>query len=325
MAHGCHADLVAERLQSNSVTSALTASWRRSMLKHRLDPGDQRQPVRLSLTELNARREAMEQFLRIASLQLDQLYNLVCQSNCIVLLTDAEGVVLDQRVGDADSAQFREWGLYPGTDWSEAVQGTNGIGTCLIEGRPVTIHRNEHFYTRNTDMSCIDAPIWGPDGRLLAALDVSSARADQTERYNRLISAQVVQMAKTIEAAFFHARFHNARIVVASDNNIRTAMLLAVDKDDLVIGATHAARRTFGLEREGTIRPCPAVDLLGRNDDLSGFDKGERAAIIRALTRAQGNVSVAARVLGIGRTTMYRRMARLGVRKNSRNSKNGVG
>lgn len=307
-----HADYVAQKSQSNSATSALAASWRRSLLKHGLDPADARRPERLTFDELAARRQAMERFLRVAGPQLDQLFNLVGLSGCNVLLTDADGVVLDQRVNGADAEQFRDWGLWQGTVWSEAVQGTNGIGTCLAEGRQVTIHRDEHFHTRNTAMSCMDAPIWGPDGRLLAALDVSSARADQTERYNRLIGAQVAQTARAIEAVFFRASFPEARIVVADDNG-DAAALLAVDKDDLAIGATRAARRVLGLEREGAIRQRPAADLLGRDDDLTGFDKAERAAVARALARADGNVSAAARALGIGRATMYRRMARLGL------------
>ena len=308
-----HADLVAEQSQSKSATSALAASWRRSLLKHGLDPADPSRPERLLERELAGRREAMAGFLRVAAPQIDQLYNLVCLSGCNVMLTDAHGLVLDQRVGEGDAAQFRDWGLWQGADWSEASQGTNGIGTCLAEGRPVTIHRDEHFRTRNTALSCIDAPIWGPDGRLLAALDVSSARADQTERYNRLIAAQVAQTARTIESVFFRASFPQARIVVASGDGNDQAVLLAVDKDDLAIGATRAARRALGLEREGAIRPRPAVDLLGRQDDMTGFDKAERAAVARALARAGGNVSAAARALGIGRATLYRRMARLGI------------
>ena len=307
-----HADYVAQKSQSNSATSALAASWRRSLLKHGLDPSDARRPERLTLEELSQRRQAMDPFLRVAGPQLDQLFNLVGLSGCNVLLTDANGVVLDQRVNGADAEQFRDWGLWQGAIWSEAAQGTNGIGTCLAEGRQVTIHRDEHFHTRNTAMSCMDAPIWGPDGLLLAALDVSSARADQTERYNRLISAQVAQTARAIEAVFFRASFPDARIVVADDTP-DAAVLLAVDKDDLAIGATRAALRALGLEREGAIRPRPAADLLGRGDDLTGFDKAERAAVARALARTDGNVSAAARALGIGRATLYRRMARLGL------------
>ncbi|MFC0201391.1 GAF domain-containing protein [Paracoccus rhizosphaerae] len=316
MTQRSHADLVAEQSRSPRATSALAASWRRSMLKHGLDPADRRRPDRLTAAELAERHQAMAAFLHVAGPQIDQLYNLVGLSGCNVLLTDAQGVVLDQRVSDGDAAQFRDWGLWRGADWSEAAQGTNGIGTCLVEGRQVTIHRDEHFHTRNTAMSCMDAPIWGPDGRLLAALDVSSARADQTERYNRLIGAQVAQTARAIEALFFRSSFPQARIVVASDDHADQAVLLAVDKDDLAIGATRAARRVLGLEREGSLRPRPAADLLGRQGDLQGFDRGERAAVVRALARADGNVSAAARALGIGRATMYRRMARLGISEN---------
>ena len=41
--------------------------------------------------------------------------------------------------------------------------------------------------------------------------------------------------------------------------------------------------------------------------------KAEKAAVIRALARAGNNVSQAARQLGIGRATLYRRMKRLGL------------
>lgn len=312
-----HADYVAQQSFSKSGSSALTASWRRSMMKHGLDPADRSRPERLSESELNDRRHAMDGFLNIAAPQLDQLYKLVCLNGCNVLLTDAEGIVLDHRVSDADADQFCDWGLCQGIDWSEAAQGTNGIGTCLAEGRPVTIHRDEHFHTRNTEFSCIDAPIWGADGRLIAALDISSARADQTERYNRLIAAQVVQTAKAIEAMYFRASFQNTRIILASEESNDVAMLLAVDANDLAVGATRGARRALGLEKEGAIKPVPAADLLGRQDNMTGFDKAERAAVVRALARADGNVSAAARALGIGRATMYRRMVRLGIGDNS--------
>lgn len=309
-----HAERVAEQLQSPRATSALAASWRRSMVKHGLDPRDASRPERLPEAALAERRQVMERFLHVAAPQIDQLYTLVGLSGCNVMLTDADGVVLDQRVSDADAAQFRAWGLWQGADWSEAAQGTNGIGTCLAEGRQVTIHREDHFRTMNTGMSCMDAPIWGPDGRLIAALDVSSARADQTERYNRLIAAQVAQTARIIETAFFRASFPGARIIVADQDHPDAAVLIAVDRDDIVLGATRGARKALGLEREGAIRPRPAADLLGREDDLSGLERAERAALTRALARSGGNVTAAARALGVGRATLYRRMARLGLK-----------
>lgn len=317
MSNTRHEDRVAKASDSPAAVTRLAASWRRSIVKHGLDPARSSERHRLSSGELALRLEAMEQFLTVATPQLDQLFQLVCTTGCNVLLTDAEGVVLDHRVSTGDAATFRNWGLWRGVNWSEAVEGTNGIGTCLAEGRAVTIHRDEHFFSRNTGLSCMDAPIWGPDGHIIAALDVSSARADQTERWNALIGAQVMQTSRMIEAAFFRASFPTARIVVAQpDGAPEGAALIAVDQDDLMIGATRAARRAFGLEKEGRLKPRPAADLLGRQDEGTGFERAERAAVIRALARADGNVSAAARALGIGRATMYRRMAKLGISEN---------
>ncbi|MCA0922249.1 GAF domain-containing protein [Pseudooceanicola nanhaiensis] len=312
---GRHIDRVYETAQSKSAAarSRLAASWRRSLEKHGLDPGERRAPGRVEATSLGDRRAALGDFLQLATPRLDQLFQLVGGSGCGVLLTDAQGVVLETRCREADAPVFREWGLWEGADWSEAAEGTNGIGTCLAERRQVVIHREDHFYARNTAMSCLDAPIHGPDGRLLAALDVSSARADQTEGFNRLIAATVAQTARQIEGDFFRAAFPRARIVAAEGESAEGAALLAVDKDDLVIGATREARRAFGLDAEGRIKPRPASDLLGRDGAETGLDRAERAAIVRALARADGNVSAAARALGMGRATLYRRMNRLGI------------
>lgn len=310
-----HADKVLEATQSASAAarSQVAASWYRSVVKHGLDPDEWRAPDRVEQTVLETRRSALDKFLMVAAPRLDALFSLVGQSGCAVLLTDAEGIVLDQRMSDADRPSFESWGLSAGADWSESREGTNGIGTCLTENRRVIIHQGEHFFSRNTTMSCMDAPIYGEDGAIVAALDVSSARADQTEAFNRLIAAQVGQTARAIEEAFFRAAFKAARIIVAQSDDSEASTLLAVDDDDLVVGATRAARNVFGLPGTGPLTARPAADILGREAGPTGFEKAERAAVVRALARADGNVSQAARQLGVARATLYRRMKRLGL------------
>lgn len=292
--------------------SRLAASWRRSLAHHGLHPAERQDVYRITEDALAERHEGAARLRLAAIARLDGLFALVGSSGCGVFLTDADGVVLDLRVTDADRTVFDAWGLAPGSDWSEASEGTNGIGTCIAENRRVIIHRDEHFRARNTAMSCIDAPIFGPEGTLIGALDVSSARADQTEAINRLIAAQVAQTSRQIESDCFRAAFPDARIIAAGDDD-HTAALLAVDRDDLIVGATRAARATFGLAATGPMPPVPASDLFGRDDGPTGFEKGERAAVIRALARSGGNVTEAARALGIGRATLYRRMKRLGI------------
>ncbi|WP_439603987.1 helix-turn-helix domain-containing protein, partial [Shinella sp.] len=58
-----------------------------------------------------------------------------------------------------------------------------------------------------------------------------------------------------------------------------------------------------------------ASDLLqeDRAEDGRDLDDAERAALRRVLTRAGGNVSQAADLLGISRATLYRKMKKLSI------------
>lgn len=313
MKSSAHIETVIATVQSNSAAarSRLAASWRRSMVSHGLDPAHGRAQNFLSSSNIAHRRETLGRVMVLAAPRMDRLFELVGSSGCGIALTDRDGVIIDHRFSDADTSVFEGWGLGLGADWSEASEGTNGIGTCLTEQRAVTIHRNEHFLERNTAMSCIDAPIYGHEGEIIAALDVSSARADQTKTINGMIAAMVSQTATKIEADNFRANFADARIIVTNHDDSESAVLFAVDRDDVIIGATRGARKAYQLNICGALAPIPAVDLFGRGAGPRGFEKAERAAVVRALVRAGDNVSNAARDLGVSRATLYRRMKRL--------------
>lgn len=307
-----HVDHVTHAALSRSAAarSAVVASWRRSMLSHDLDPASRQRNARLTQTEQTRRHATSQPMLEVAAPLLDGLFALVGQSGCGVFLSDAEGVVLQHRLRDGDAADFEAWNLWTGAHWGERFEGTNGIGTCLAEGRRVIIHRDEHFAARNTALSCMDAPIHGADGRIMGALDVSSARADQSAGLNTLMAEAVAQTARQIETGLFRAAFPAHRITVTDTEG---SALLAVDSDDVVVGANRAARRQFGLSPTGDLAPCPATDLLGEQRERQGFDRASAAAIKRALLRNGGNASAAARELGIGRATFYRRLKALGL------------
>jgi transcriptional regulator of acetoin/glycerol metabolism len=195
--------------------SALVASWRRSAELHRLDPTSAAPTRRLTAARLAEARQAAELLLNIAGPALDRLFLAVGAAGCSTVFADREGVSLDRRGDVADDRTFDAWGLWTGAVWSEEAEGTNGIGTCLIEQRAVTIHRGQHFFARNTLLSCTTAPIFDECGRLAAALDVSSCRAEHTEQFVRVIAMAVGEAAKRIEAEHFRRAFPKARIIVA--------------------------------------------------------------------------------------------------------------
>ena len=154
-----HADRVQAAVDGDApARSALAASWRRSAALHRLDPAGRAPPRRLSDAELSLARQRVERLLHAAQASLDRLYQAVGGVGCCVLLADRDGVPVDRRGAAADDATFRDWGLWTGAVWSEAAEGTNAIGTAIVEQRGLTIHRDQHFFTRNTALSCTTAP-----------------------------------------------------------------------------------------------------------------------------------------------------------------------
>jgi transcriptional regulator of acetoin/glycerol metabolism len=79
----------------------------------------------------------------------------------------------------------------------------------------------------------------------------------------------------------------------------------------LVIGANYAARRSHGLTDSDLAAPFPASRILSpAAAEADSLEDAEQGAIRRALARTQGNVSVAAQMLGISRATLHRKIAR---------------
>ncbi|MFD9898737.1 helix-turn-helix domain-containing protein [Mesorhizobium sp. NPDC059025] len=312
-AYARHADKIQAAIKSSDAArSALVASWQRSASLHRLDPAEHKPPLRLTSAELRMAHQRIEPLIRTAQASLDRLYLAVGGVGCCVLLADTNGIPVDRRGASGDDRTFETWGLWTGTVWSEDAEGTNGIGTCIVEQRTLTIHADQHFLDRNTGLSCTTAPIFDHEGNLAAALDVSSCRADLTEGFAGLISMAVADAARRIEADHFRQMFPEARILLAPAQDKHAGGLLAIDRDDLVIGATRAARMSLGLTSDQLAKPLPAGDLLGKRE-LGGGElrEAERAVLQRALARSDGNVAAAARLLGVSRATLHRKLNRL--------------
>ena len=126
-----HGSLIKQVLDDGAgpARSALAASWRRSMTLYGLDPESRGQVATLTETQLRGAREAMAPVTRAAQGVLDRLFLAVGDAGCCVLLCDATGVPVERRGMASDDDTFHRWGLWPGAVWSEAVEGTNGIGT----------------------------------------------------------------------------------------------------------------------------------------------------------------------------------------------------
>ena len=229
----------------------VAGSWRRSAESYHVDRASTVAPHVMTGGELRHSREPLEGMVRAAQSELDRLYSIVSRAGYVVLFTDTRGVAIEYRGNDARSAQLRYWGIWLGGVWSEAIEGTNGIGTCIAEQRPITVHQTQHFRARHGSLSCSGAPVHGADARLAAVLDVSSMDPALSAQSHGLTLAVVVASARALEERLFREAFARSWILALKPSgNADAAPLLAVDGDHRIVGADLRARAEFGLTEE---------------------------------------------------------------------------
>ena len=312
-----HADHVYQSASqpSAAASSPIIASWRRCMTMHHLAPEKSSEPIFLVDAEFRRAREISAGLIAESADELDRIFTAVGKAGCCLLLTDADGVALERRGAATDDRDFRQLGLWSGAVWSEASVGTNGIGTALADERSVTIYRDQHFFSSNISLSCTTTPIRDHRGQVTGALDISTCRDDVNELTFSMLTQAVRDAAQRIEGNLFRRAFPGARILMLPSGNATALSLLAVDQDDIILGATRAARLALRLDDSHLAAGIPASDALreDRHDKHADLADAERAALRRVLLRANGNITQAAALLGISRATLHRKMKKLSV------------
>jgi sigma-54 dependent transcriptional regulator, acetoin dehydrogenase operon transcriptional activator AcoR len=184
-------------------------SWLRCLTQYHLDPQSQREPYVLPRDERLARKERNLELVSFADAEMAHLYHQLAGSGYSIILTDRDGVLLDY-YGDLSfrNAAFRT-GLVLGAVWSEEHGGTNGMGTCLFERAPLIVHRDQHFFSRNTGLTCCAAPIFDYRGDLVAVLD-ASGESDRAQQHTLVLVNMSAQM---IENRLFLYRFKDEFVV----------------------------------------------------------------------------------------------------------------
>jgi transcriptional regulator of acetoin/glycerol metabolism len=277
--HADHVYSVTEGATSPPGIEKVSSSWQRSANKYAVDPVDTtRAPRILTPGELKNHREPLDELIFSAQEEIDQLYKVVREARYTVLFCDSSGVAVEHRGDDAQASRFEYWGTWLGGVWSEEVEGTNGIGTCIVEERPVTVHRRQHFRSRHIDLSCSGAPAFGADGRLIAVLDVSAIDPELSEGAHALTGALTVRSARAIEERFFREQFRREWIVaVAPPEGGAIGMLLAIDGNQRIVGANRAARTSLLLDDRGLRAGVSLWTIFERDLDL--FRRKDRTDI----------------------------------------------
>lgn len=285
-----HADrvfrMVDGALQAN--TAALTAptvdvSWRRCVNDFKLDPAREYQPTVWDGNRLKYLQAEHEELVQIARAEMDSLYEQIAGSGYALLLADTSGVILCEKIDPALKRMFVSAGLLVGAEWSEQCEGTNGIGTCATEARPITIHQSDHFRSRHIGLSCSAAPIHDQHGRIIAVLDASCVNASGTRESQMHTVALVNTSARLIEKCLFLRR-HQADSLLRFHHRPEFVDLLHDGAIAVAADGTIMASDVTGLKLLGA---RSRTELVGRSiADVFDMSYEELLATVKAGRRA---------------------------------------
>lgn len=173
-----------------SPRAVVARSWTR-VLGLGIDPDGRNGRDPLPAGEVERRRVGSR-----LSLVIDEIRELLLSaadaSNYLVVVTDADGVVLWRSGSPHVKRQADCLGFSEGAHWIEGAVGTNAIGTALVEAAPVQLFAAEHFENAQVPWYCTASPIHDPiDGSLLGIVDVSGPALTLHPAIEALVTASV--------------------------------------------------------------------------------------------------------------------------------------
>ena len=236
------------------------ASWRRCITEYKLDRGQKHPIARVTDKTVRELRSGMEAMLVESSPVIDRVRQIARDVNYVVMISNADGIVVKSYADSPASQILANEGLGAGSMWQENTAGTNGIGTCLVSRQPITVCGPAHFNESFANFTCAAAPIFSPDGQVLAAFDISGRAAKDSTDYS-FAQYFTREAANQISMMLFR-KWHRNDCIISLSNEpdpmpLAVKALVATDESGRILGATQEALSFLGV---------PDVSALGGRD-----------------------------------------------------------
>ena len=292
--------------------TCLSDSWARCSTNYNLDPSERWETHVLSQPELRFVSGRTQRLIQSALPEMQRLHTLVDPLDFTVMLADPTGIVLSRHTQRSNLSGCRRWRFQAGAVWDEANAGTNAIGTCLREERPVMVVHDQHWRLCFRKLTGMAVPVYNSIGELAGAINACSFVAENVLPAAPLLMDALQTTARRVEEKLFHDRFREDMILTLGPSTSSSAMLVALDRDGHIRGATHASRQHMNWPK-GELSGLPALLPLLDSQEEPNFRRAEAQVIRSALGTVRGNVSAAARLLGVSRATLHRKIKALGL------------
>ena len=218
-----------------------------------LDPLSYNSPPTLSKNRLLNLIKKNQVLIEVSRPVMQMVEISVRDTGFIVTLTNSEGYVLLVR-GDRDILEMAEKNYYlPGCLRTIEHAGTNAIGICLMQRKPIQITGAEHYNIHHHPWTCSSAPIHKSNGDITGAITLSGQSVGRHQHTLALVAAA----ARTIESRL------RERDLIEEKQQLNSMLTLifnaisdgviAVDNDLNIIRLNRAAVEMLDLDEKHAI------------------------------------------------------------------------
>lgn len=210
-----------------------------------LSPQDrvQFEPVgRALLSELG---DVHGEFIKSARPHLECLSYSVVGAGCVVVLVNRQGAVIDRLGHSASVPRELDTSTRTGINLDERCIGNSAPSMAIADHQPYLLVGDGHYCTNLRKFFCVAAPIEGPHGEVLGALDVSSYDSIPNFDVMSLVADSAVAIENSlhrIDADHILFRFHNLPQWIDTPRE----GIVVVRSDGKIASANRVARRLLG-------------------------------------------------------------------------------
>lgn len=228
----------------DTVNPIIQQSWQRCK-RYKLNPKAGR-GRKASPEKINYIMNKNKELLMVARPIMENLHRFVLGSGFVIILTDDEGYIIES-IGDKmtkDEAKRMNFCL--GALWTEEEVGTNAIGLCIKEEKPIQVIGAEHYCESHHPWTCSAAPIHDDKGNLIGVLDMSGS----CYKAHKHTLGIVVAAAYSIQNELSLIRSHE--LIDTTVESITDGMII-VDKTYKINKMNNVAERILGIKRQEAI------------------------------------------------------------------------
>ncbi len=254
------------RLPAGLVPDRVLRSWQRCA-REGMEVDRIAAPEPLGHRELEEAKARAEALLALAEPEMEFLHETLEDSDSLILLADARGMILDARGVGRFMQRAARVALMPGVSWSEGERGTNAVGTAIADNHLVEVWGSEHFHLHHRILCCTAAPILDHRGEVAGVIDVSGD-ARLPRGYARAVVKRAVREIEhrwimNAPERLTRLRLHPHRACLGS---YQEGVLLL--RDGRIEGANRAALRWLGTD--WSLLGKPVEEVFAVAPDLKG-------------------------------------------------------